>query len=53
MSYLTTVTLKVEVLVQSDHSDCLLASCGWNDGFITAHTQRGETPGIKKVMAFS
>lgn len=48
MSYLTTVTLKVEVLVESHHSDCLLAASGWNNGFITAHTQRGETPGIKR-----
>lgn len=47
MSYLTTVTLKVEVLVESHHSDCLLAARGWNNGFITAHTQGGETPGIE------
>lgn len=41
---LTTVTLKVEVLVESHHSDCLLTACSWNNGFITAHAQRGETP---------
>lgn len=41
---LTTVTLEVEVLVKSHHPDCLLAARGWNNGFITAHTQRGETP---------
>lgn len=45
--YLTAVTLKVEVLVESHHSDCLLAASCWNNGFITAHTQRGETPGIE------
>lgn len=50
MSYLTTVTLEVEVLVESHHSDCLLAARGWNNGFITAHTQRGETPGIKRWL---
>lgn len=49
MSHLTAVTLKVEVLVQSHHSDSLLAASGWNNGFITAHTQRGETPGIKET----
>lgn len=41
---LATVTLEVEVLVESHHSDCLLAARGWNNGLITAHTQRGETP---------
>lgn len=41
---LTTVTLKVEVLFESHDSDGLLAALGWNDGFIAAHTQRGETP---------
>lgn len=45
MSYLTTVTLEVEVLIESHHSDCLLTAWGWNDGVITAHTQRGELPG--------
>lgn len=49
VSHLTAVTLKVEVLVQSHHSDSLLAASGWNNGFITAHTQRGETPGIKET----
>lgn len=41
---LTAVTLEVEVLVKSYHSDRLLAARGWNNGFITAHTHRGETP---------
>lgn len=41
---LTAVTLEVEVLVESHHSDCLFAAWCWNDGLITAHTQRGETP---------
>lgn len=49
MSHLTAVTLKVEVLVQSHHSDGLLAASGWNNGFITAHAQRGETPGMKET----
>lgn len=46
MSHLTAVTLKVEVLVESHHSHGLLAAGGWNNGFIAAHTQWGETPGI-------
>lgn len=41
---LTTVTLKVEVFVESHHSDCLLTASGWHYGLITAHAQRGETP---------
>lgn len=45
MSYLTTVTLEVEVLIESHHSDSFLTAWGWNDGLITAHTQRGEAPG--------
>lgn len=48
MSYLTTVTLEVEVLVQGHDSDCLLAARCWHDGLVTAHTQRGETPEIKR-----
>lgn len=49
MSYLATVTLEVEVLVESHHSDCLFAAWGRNNGLITAHTQRGETPGTEEV----
>lgn len=41
---LTTVTLEVEVLVESHHSDCLLAAWGRNNGLIAAHAQGGETP---------
>lgn len=48
-SYLTAVTLEVEVLVKSYHSDRLLAAWGWNNGFITAHTHRGETPTRREV----
>ena len=48
MSYLTTVTLKVEVLVESHHSDRLLTARGRNNGFITAHTQRRESPEIER-----
>lgn len=48
LSHLTTVTLKVEVLVKGHDSDRLLAARRWNDGFITAHTQRGETPGTSR-----
>lgn len=40
---LTAVTLKVEVFVESHHSDSFLAAWGRNNGFITAHTQRRET----------
>lgn len=43
---LTTVTLEVEVFVKSHHSDCLLTAWSWNNGLITAHTQRRETPVI-------
>ncbi len=50
MSYLATITFKVKVLVKSHNSDCLLAASGWNNGFITAHTQRGETPKIKRLQ---
>lgn len=50
MCYLTAVTLKVEVLVKSHHSDSLLAARGWNNGLITAHTQRGEAPGIMRMF---
>lgn len=51
VSYLTTVTLEVEVLVKSHHSDSLLAALGRNDGFIAAHTQGGETPEIDNLRA--
>lgn len=43
---LATVTLEMEVLVESHHSDCLFAAWSWNNGLVTAHTQRGETPVI-------
>lgn len=43
---LTPVTLEVEVFIQSHDSDRLLASRGRNDGLVTAHTQRRETPVI-------
>lgn len=48
MSHLTTVTLEVEVLVESHHSDRLLAARGRDDGLIAAHAQRGETPEIQR-----
>lgn len=51
MSNLAAVTLEMEVLVESHHSDGLLAARSWNDGLITAHTQRGETPGMKRWKA--
>ena len=48
MSHLATVTLEMEVLVESHHSDCLFAAWSWNNGLVTAHTQRGETPEIER-----
>ena len=44
LHYLTPVTLEVEVLLEGDHPDCLLAPRGGDDGLVTAHTQRGEAP---------
>jgi len=44
MSYLTAVTLEMEVLVECHHSDRFLAARGRNNGLIAAHAQRGETP---------
>lgn len=51
LSHLTTVTLEVEVFVEGHDPDRLLAARRWNDGFITAHTQRGETPGTNRDVS--
>lgn len=53
MTYLTAVTLEVEVFVEGHHSDSFLAARGRNDGFITAHTQRRETSGRKRQRGYS